>query len=395
MKKIYIGFLGLLFLTLCAGCTKEEETRPSVDLNRVSRNIIFSSSDTLAQPSSPLNIPTAGEWNDLSHWDFWTALLQHHEWAARQSSWKMYPTEKYTVYLTDASGNRVYDAIISLEDLQGNTVAEGRTDNTGRSVLFPALSFKTPKRTTEYQVKVLYEEQLYYLGKVNSQHPLLYKKIPVVRKRYSNLDIVFAMDASQAMGLETDYLKEKLPEIIKQVKQQHTQLQIRVGGVFYQQQGNEATLHSFPFTTDVKKMEDLFSWKQTAVETPLPEMFTESLSGAINGQKWNGKAVSRIVFLMLANSSLETGKSQNKLLQLIKTAARKGIRIIPVTSTYVDVDTEFLLRTLAITSNSTAVFIAERNHTPVRPQDRTIGAYKTEYLHELITRLLIQYSRMN
>lgn len=394
MKKNYAGLLHLLFFFLCAACTEEEEARPAGQLNRVNRNIIFHLSDTLTQNSSLQHVPTAGEWNDLTHWDFWTALLNKQEWATRQATWKIYPTEKYTIYLTDASGNRVYDAIVSLEDLQGNTVAEGRTDNTGRSVLFPALAYKVVKKTAEYQVKVLYEEQLYYLGKVGPQNPLIYRKIPVARKRYTNLDVLFAVDASRSMGIETDYLKEKLPEIIKQVKQQQPQLQVRIGGIIYQQQGKGATIHSLPFSTDARKIGDLFSWQQNSVETTAPEKLTETLSGAINGNKWNNKAVSRIVFLMQDASSMETGKNHHKLQQLIKTAAKKGIKIIPVTTTYLDIDTEFLMRSLAVTSNGTTVFINERNYTPVRTQEPTIGAYKTEYLHDLITKIIIQQSRI-
>jgi hypothetical protein len=228
MRKLYFRTLFILLTFLCIACTEEEEARPSDLENRTKREIIFNRADSLSHTSIN-GVPTAAEWNDLAHWDFWTSLLQKQEWIARQTSLKLFPTEKYTLFLTDLTGNRIWDAQVSIEDLQGNTLAEGRTDNFGRCILFPSLAYKAIRKTAEYQVKVIYDEQIYYVGKVSSQNPVLYKKINATRKQYSGMDIVFVVDANR-MDAETQYLKEELPQIMKQVKSESGHQSVRVGG---------------------------------------------------------------------------------------------------------------------------------------------------------------------
>jgi hypothetical protein len=336
----------------------------------------------------------AAEWNDQVHWDLWTRVLQRQEWTTTQNVWRMYPSERYTLILTDLSGNRIYDALVSIEDLQGNTLAEGRTDNVGKCILFPAISYKTVRKTTEYQVKVIYDEQIYYIGKVSSQNPVLYKKINTTRKQYSGMDIVFVVDANR-MDTETEYLKQEMPAILKQVKSESNQQQIRVGGVIYQRQSKADAIYTFPLNTDAKKLEDLLSWQQYTVETEFPETLTETLSKAIVNQRWNQKASARLLFLLVDNYSQQPGKNSSRLQQLIKTAAKKGIRIIPITSSHLDLDTEFMVRSMAVTTNGTSVFI--QNQQPSfngRPLEPTIGEFKAEPLSVLLTRIILQYSRV-
>ena len=393
MNRLYFRSLFVLLAFLCFACTEEEETRPSDLENRTKRAIIFSRADSLSQPSLT-GAPIAAEWNDLTHWDFWTTLLQKQDWTARQASWKLFPSEKYTLFLTDLTGNRIGDAQVSIEDLQGNTLAEGRTDNSGKCILFPSLSFKTVRKTAEYQIKVIYDEQIYYVGKVSSQNPVLYKKINATRKHYNGIDIVFVVDANH-MDAETEYLKEELPKIIKQVKSDSDHSSVRVGGVVYQRQSKADMIYSFPLNADARKLEDLLSWQQSTVETEFPETLTETLSKALLSQKWNQKASARLLFLLMDASSQQAGKNTNRLQQLIKTAAKKGIRIIPITSSHLDLDTEFMVRSMAVTTNGTSVFIQNRQSSfNGRPSEPTIGEYKSEPLPSLVTRLILQYSHI-
>ncbi|QHT66564.1 VWA domain-containing protein [Rhodocytophaga rosea] len=393
MRKLYFRSLFVLLAFLCIACTEEEETRPTDLENRAKREIIFSRADSLTQHSTT-GVPIAAEWNDLAHWDFWTALLQKQDWTARQTSWKLFPAEKYILVLTDLTGNRIWDAQVTIEDLQGNTLAEGRTDNFGKCILFPSLAYKTIRKTVEYQVKVIYDEQIYYVGKVSSQNPVLYKKINATRKQSNGMDIVFVVDANH-MDAETDYLKEELPNILKQVKSESDHQSVRVGGVVYQRQSKTDMIYSFPLNSDVKKMEDLLSWQQSTVDTEFPETLTETLSKAVLSQKWNQKASARLLFLLMDASSQQAGKNSNRLQQMIKTAAKKGIRIIPITSSHIDLDTEFMVRSMAVTTNGTSVFI--QNHQPSfngRPTEPTIGEFRAEPLPSLLTRIILQYSHV-
>jgi hypothetical protein len=232
------------------------------------------------------------------------------------------------------------------------------------------------------------------VGKISSQNPVLYKKINATRKQYTGMDIVFVVDANH-MDAETEYLKEELPRIIKQIKSESDHQSIRVGGVVYQRQSKADMIYSFPLNADARKLEDLLSWQQSTVDTEFPETLTETLSKAVVNQKWNQKASARLLFLMMDASSQQGGKISNRLQQIIKTAAKKGIRIIPITSSHIDLDTEFMVRSMAVTTNGTAVFIQNRQPSfNGRPSESTIGEFRSEPISTLLTRIILQYSRI-
>ena len=71
----------------------------------------------------------------------------------------------------------------------------------------------------------------------------------------------------------------------------------------------------------------------------------------------------------------------------------QGIKVIPVASSGVDKETEFLLRMLAITSGGEYVFLTDDSGIGGSHIEPTIGAHEVEKLNDLMVRLVQKYSR--
>lgn len=68
--------------------------------------------------------------------------------------------------------------------------------------------------------------------------------------------------------------------------------------------------------------------------------------------------------------------------------AKKGIKIIPITASGIDKETEFLMRFFAISTNGTYVFITNHSGIGNEHLEPTVGDYEVEFLNDLMVRLI-------
>jgi len=68
-----------------------------------------------------------------------------------------------------------------------------------------------------------------------------------------------------------------------------------------------------------------------------------------------------------------------------------GVRIIPIASTGIDKVTEFLLRSLAMSTGGTYVFLTDHSGIGDPHLVPTIGDYEVELLNELLVRVIDEY----
>jgi hypothetical protein len=78
------------------------------------------------------------------------------------------------------------------------------------------------------------------------------------------------------------------------------------------------------------------------------EAVPEAYADAINNHEWSKDATARIMFFVLDAPPHFTNDNLKKLQEVPKEAAKKGIKVIPIASSGVDKDTEFLMRFLSI-----------------------------------------------
>lgn len=360
------------------------------------------SASPLAQPSSPpdalqarAGLLTAGSWNDLEHWDFWLNLTRKTEWREELAHWQLYPTQRVPVLLRQG-GQPWVDQPVQLKDAQGNLMAEARTNQAGAADFF--LNLDGQSRSGDYQVMV--PGMGLILTDVKSQqgqfraYTLNREAEPQIAP--NQVDVMLSIDTTGSMGDELEYLKIELKNVLERVQRNQAQLNLRVSTNFYRDQGDEYVVKPFPFSTDFNQVQSQLQTQRAGGGGDFPEAVNAALDDAINQHQWSSSARARLLFLVLDAPPHRSESNLRQLKELLKTATRQGIRIVPIASSGVDKETEFLMRTLAISTGGEYVFLTDDSGvgTAQGHIEPTIGAHKVEKLNDLMVNLVEKYTRI-
>lgn len=329
---------------------------------------------------------TAGEWCDLVNWTYWLEVAGSEEWGKMPTYWGFDPSSRITVIATD--GERlITDAEVTLSDGQTGKVWRARTDNRGRAELFVGVAGK-PAGT--YRVEVRSGSATAIVNNVNApSHGPVIAKLRDAAPTPTTLDLMFVIDCTGSMGDELEYVKSELESVIDRVRENHSdRIAIRMSANFYRDRGDEYVVRSFPFTES--SFEAIGQIRDQSADNggDFPEAVEEALEDGIEKHEWSSSAKARLMFLVL-DAPPHYDEARLKTLQtLAKRAAEKGIRIIPVASSGVDKETEFLLRLMAIYSGGTYTFLTDDSGVGNSHMKPSIGKYDVEYLDNLLVRLI-------
>jgi len=325
---------------------------------------------------------TAGVWNDLEHWDFWNNLLSNQTYYEDVNTWNLKQIKRYSFLVLDENESFVANAEISLifNEIE---VWKTKTDNKGKATLWSDLRLSNPTALIKIEgIEEVVENVKDYTKGINK----VYLNRPITNKKI--IDIYFAVDATGSMGDELDYLKAELNNVIEQVKQNNALIEMRFGSVFYRDEGDEYLTRKFDFTNDEASLTSFISNQSAGGGGDFPEAVHSALDVAITQNSWNENASSRIIFLLLDAPPHYTQEVISSIeLNLIK-AAEEGIKIIPITASGIDKATEYLMRSFAILTNGTYVFITDDSGIGNDHLEPTIGEFEVEKLNDLLVRLV-------
>jgi len=344
------------------------------------------------QPAPRAGLLTAGEWNDLHNWNkHWLDLQADGEIDAYQKMYGFYPNQRYTLLLQNEQELPVTDAAVQLLDQKGTTVWEARTDNMGRAELWNGLNGQATTGNLTLQAWVDGEKHKLGAAKPFAEG-LNRHKIQRVCKHAQNLDIVWAVDATGSMGDELEYLKTELLDVIGSVKAVNPDLAVRMGSVFYRDKGDEYIAKSSALNHDIAKTVDYIRKQFAGGGGDYPEAVHSALEEAIYRQPWSTEAVARICFLVLDASPHQEPAVLESLQKSIREAAKKGIRIVPVSASGIQKDTEFLMKFFGLATNGSYVFLTDHSGIGGKHLEPTTDEYKVEQLNDLLVRLITEYT---
>jgi hypothetical protein len=345
------------------------------------------------QPSPRAGLLTAGEWNDLHNWNrHWTDLLNDGEIAEYERLYGFYPHHRATLLLTNEQDIPVPDAAVQLQSASGTILWEARTDNTGKAELWPALFAEKSRDTAGLKaiVRVNNREYPVTISKMAAKG-FNHLKINTPCAAPKNADIVWAVDATGSMGDELEYLKTELLDVMARTRSTLPDINFRMGTVFYRDTTDEYLVKSSGLSHDTKKTVDFIKKQAAGGGGDYPEAVHTALEEAIFNQRWSDNAIARICFLVLDASPHNTPEVNASLQRSIREAARCGIRIVPVASSGVQKDTEFLLKFFGLATNGTYVFLTDHSGIGGKHLAPTTDEYKVENLNNLLIRLLTEY----
>ncbi len=327
---------------------------------------------------------TAGEINDFEKWVLWEDLNVT-EFKSYKKAWDLKFNERRTVQVSFENGYPISDAVVELYDQAGKKLYIARTDNTGRAELW----FEW--EGSEVKAKVVYKEEVQWLevGKSPAHiGTVQFKQICTVP---DSVDIAFVVDATGSMGDEINYLKTELEDVIQRAAKANPDILLRTSAVFYRDQFDEYLVRSAPFSGSLDPTLAFIREQRAHGGGDFPEAVEAGLEEAISRLRWSKEARARILFLLLDAPPHQVDSVYRSLNRLVRLAAEKGIRIIPVTGSGIDKSTEFLMRSLALMTNGTYTFLTDDSGIGGSHIKPSTDSYEVEKLNDLMLRLIQRY----
>lgn len=364
-------------------------------LSSCSKDGLLSSSDSKSESSSAngyqgqAGLITAGEWNDLSNWAFLENLLNQQDYSQMPSYWSFYTNNRLSFLILD-SNTPVVNAKVEL--LRNESVIwTAKTDNHGYAELWVGMfqkeeSIDLSNLTLKINEEIQDHELLLIENGVNKIN------INSNNDNLNRIEISFIVDATGSMGDEIEFLKEDLKSVIDSVKNEDSNREIYTSTVFYRDGGDEYVTRKSEFSGDLNKTIDFINQQSADGGGDFPEAVHTALDVGINELQWSENAKTRIAFLLLDAPPHYETEIIESIHDIIRRASQKGIKVIPITASGIDKETEFLMRFMAISTNGTYVFITNDSGIGNDHLIPSVGQYKVEYLNDLLVRLIKAYS---
>ena len=334
---------------------------------------------------------TATELNDFSKWDLWEDIRKN-DLKAFQNLWKISPVSRYSVQVLSKDEMPVIDATVELMDADNIIIWSALTDNTGKAELWDNMFAKTKMK--KLKLFVSYEDHSYEYKKPHLfENGINVLKIPVDCNTPDNIDIAFVVDATSSMGDEIEFLKTDLIDIVHHTKENLPGVSVNLGSVFYRCYGNSYATKISPLNSRIKKSVDFIKLQRAGEGGD--EIVEEAFKLAVDSMKWSKSARARLLFFVMDQQPLTRADIIKKMQVYTQKAAEKGIRVIPIIasaeSLYNAKSMEYLMRSIALATNGTTVFLTDHSAIGSTHAKPTTDEYDVELLNTLLKKIIYQF----
>ncbi|MES2773194.1 MAG: carboxypeptidase-like regulatory domain-containing protein [Bacteroidota bacterium] len=361
----------------------------TADLNYFSgKKISFNDSMTTASGEKAYHtrLVTAGEVNDFNKWKMWEDFTES-DFKTHSQNWNLFPRQRYCVQLqhknyTPAVGQQVQ----LVKKLTKEIVWTGITDNTGKAELWAGMNTAGFDTDEQYYITVKgYADIERPTGFVNGINRM---ELSTACSENNIVDIAFVVDATGSMGDEIEFLKLELEDVLRKTFDKFSNLDLRASSVFYRDKGDEYVTRHVDFNTDLLKVLNFIKLQKAGGGGDTPEAVESALHTALDSLSWSENARTKLLFLVL-DAPPHKG-TEADLYTLMQKAAEKGVRIIPIVCSGADKGTEFLMRSLALGTNGTYVFLTDNSGIGGTHLKPTTDVFNVELLNNLLQRLIGQ-----
>lgn len=358
------------------------------DLSISSTSVTVSS----AANKSRTKMLTAGELSDFKKWQLWEGY-SNSEFRSFSRKWDLYANNRYTVQLQNLSSRAITGQFVYLiNSSSGDTLWTAVSDNTGKAELWDKFGHNDPDDDDdELEIRIHGENKSYHAKKFAAG--INFITLDRSCRVSSRVDIAFVVDATGSMGDEIDYLKEELGDILAKISVRDPSIELHTGAVFYKDSHDEYVTKVQPFTAGAQQTTDFIEKQSASGGGDYPEAVKEALEAATEKLNWSSEARTKIIFLVLDAPPHDEAKAT--LSALIRKAAAKGIRIVPLACSGTDKSTEFILRSIALATNGGYIFLTDDSGIGDKHIKPTTDEFKVELLNDLLLRTIAQMCYVN
>ncbi len=332
---------------------------------------------------------TAGEVNDFKKWKMWEDY-NGTDFRIHSEKWNLYATQRFSVQLQNKERKAVVGETIYLVNKDTKEIVwTAVSDNTGKAELWNGFSNNNKENNLAIEIN---GEKKQFIAVPFSQginHIQLSRNCSVSNR----VEVSFVVDATGSMGDEIEYLKEELGDILRKFSLKEPSLELYTSAVFYRDKGDEYITSVQPFSRNTQHTVEFIQKQSAGGGGDYPEALKEALQEATVKLAWSDDARTKIIFLLMDAPPHDEAK--NELAVLISTAAAKGIRIVPVACSGTDKATEFIMRSMALATNGTYLFLTDDSgigNPHIKP---TTDEFKVEKLNDLLQRIMEQMCFVN
>jgi len=330
---------------------------------------------------------TAGEWNDNTNYDYFKDVLNHNDWYSYMEIWKLFPTSRYAVQVTNENQEAAKNQKVELMAGQ-RVIGSAVTDSEGMAYVYYNLDHEEKKADiirigdTEYALEEKDKDGTVHLVLKSYEEP-----------EEKTLDLLFMVDTTGSMSDELEFLKLELQDVIRRVAEEYEGIRIRLSVNFYRDREDAYVVRDFPFTEDIDEALSRLRVQYSDGGGDYPEAVDEAFENAVKGHEWSEDSVKLLFFVLDAPPHSDRNGTVDLMGSTLSAAAESGIRVLPVASSGVDTETEYLLRTMAAVSGGTYIFLTDDSGVGDSHLEPTIGDYDVEYLNDLMVRLINWYCK--
>ena len=351
--------------------------------------------DSAAAPNYPIQAEpvTAGVTDDNEQWADYLDYLNRHRYVyANQRD----VSERYVITVVDEAARPVHDATVEI--YSGETpFFSGRTDAGGR-VLFHPLALTANGQgqgSREYRVVASkgFVARSETFARYGADQWTMTLADPA-RLDYTQLDLLFLIDATGSMGDEIDKLKTTMADIADQIATLPERPDVRYGLVAYRDRGDAFVVRPVDFTANLGDFQRNLAALRADGGGDEPEALNEALHRSLNDLHWRDEDTVRLIILVAdAPPHLDYRWEGFSYDSDMIDAVRRGIKIFPVGASNLNGDGEYIFRQLAQFTGGKFVFLtyeegSDPSSGPGTETDHEVENYSVDTLDRLVVRLV-------
>ena len=345
-------------------------------------------------PQGEAFVLTAAQWNDNANWPFFVNLVN----SGRISfpSYGIDPRTRYKVSVVDEAGNLLPNETVTLMSGDAGVIWTAVTNDEGVAYLFVPEGYGAPAYAECNGVQVMLDETVTYEEETESENnpgttpaPVPSDDITIVASKAaevtSGVQVMFIVDTTGSMGDELSYLQMDFSQIAADTAGDG----VMYSANFYRDEGDAYVTKTNAFTSDVAEVQRLISDEYATGGGDTPEAVADILYETItaNGE-WRSD-MNKVCFLIF-DAPPHYG-TEDRIAEAVKSAAARGIHIVPVVASNAERETELFGRALAICTDGEYVFLTDHSGVGGSHLEPIIGEYSVELLHDIIVRIINSY----
>lgn len=332
------------------------------------------------RPQPQSGLLTAGEHDDLLNPELYAEYVRSSGLGQQLRGLPVLDTARLlTVEVRDNRGRQVAFAPVELRCSDGNTITL-RTVADGSVVFFPGLDRLS--ETVRIRASGGEWREVRIAQGAGAQRVGITSAAPAAPVR--RLDLALAVDVTGSMGDEIAFLQSELRSILASLSARHPQLDIRIGFVFYRDQGDDFITQTVPFGSDLAAAQRQLAGHRAGGGGDTPEAVQDAMIRAA-GLDWRPDAVKTLLLVADAPPHDQDFAASWLAAEHLR-AAR--VHIVPVGASGVEDRAEYLMRAMAAATQSRYTFLTDDSGIGNAHAAPAIDCYLVTRLDQLLRRVI-------